>query len=193
MNQSYFRSLVAGEDNDKAESSLKWLRDKAYNVETVKIDDVYKNNSSNFVKQVRLGYMYFFKYDALHKGTLPYFDTFPVIFVVKKNVDNFIGLNMHYLPFSYRTRFMDALLEYQTGENDRARLRITYEMLTYTSKLKMYRPCIKQYLNKQIRSKIIRIMPDDWNIVSFLPLQHFRGVKLQTVYRDSINSIKRQL
>ena len=51
------------------------------------------------------GRMFHFLYDPKGKKTLPYYDRFPLIFMVEKAKGGFYGLNLHYLPHKERAIF----------------------------------------------------------------------------------------
>ena len=46
--------------------------------------------------------MYFFRYDPKFRTTLPMFDKYPLVIVVERYTDGFLGLNMHYLTRGQR-------------------------------------------------------------------------------------------
>ena len=165
-----------------------WLRDKALamrNVDTAKA--IQKSQVESRRNTVKVGQMFLFSYDAKHKDTLPYYDRYPLIFPFRKVDDGFLGINMHYLPPIFRARLMDAL--YDTLNNskmdDTTKLKISYGILSSSSKFKYFQPCVKRYLNSQIDSRLIHIDPKEWDFALFLPLQRFKGASTSTVYRDS--------
>lgn len=186
--QKYLQANFSDSNVLKADN---WFREQASSIESINTNTVIKEQQSNAVSRIRIGNLYLFKYDALTKDKLPYFDRFPVIFAVQPMQEGFLGINMHYLPYVYRARLMDALYEYVIGEEDKQRLRITYRILSNVSKLRFFRPCLKHYLNNQVRSRFIHIAPKDWETAVFLPLQRFSGAPVKTVYRDSVNLIKK--
>jgi hypothetical protein len=138
--------------------------------------------------QFQLGGLYHFFYDPLTKGDLPYYDIFPLVIPLKRDAEGFIGLNMHYLPPRYRAVFMDKLMNFAiTNENDEPkRLRITYDILTASKNFKEFRPCLKRYLNSQIKSKILTIQPPEWETALFLPTAVFKGAPISKVYAESV-------
>lgn len=138
-----------------------------------------------------MGGLYHFFYDPLTKMELPYYDVFPLVIPLKRYPDGFLGLNLHYLPPKYRAFFMDKLFQFAiTNDNDEIkRLRVTYEILAASSNLKEFRPCVKKYLNSQIKTKILTIKPNEWETALFLPTAIFRGAPESKVYRESINQI----
>ena len=136
----------------------------------------------------QMGGLYHFFYDPLTKGDLPYYDIFPLVIPLKRDADGFIGLNMHYLPPRYRAVFMDKLMNFAImNDNDEPkRLRITYDILTATKNFKEFRPCLKRYLNSQIKSKILTIQPPEWEVALFLPTAVFKGAPISKVYAESV-------
>ena len=61
--------------------------------------------------------MFMFIYDPKHKDTLPFYDTFPLVFPIEIYSDSFLGINLHYLPPVLRAKLMDAL--YTTANNNK--------------------------------------------------------------------------
>lgn len=138
------------------------------------------------------GEMYTFMYDPKHKETLPYYDRFPLIFPINKAKDGFLGINFHYLPPMMRAQLMDALYGTTTNEkfDESTRLKISYDILNAASKYRFFKPAIKHYLNKQVKSKFIFINPSEWDMALFLPLAQFQGASKQKVYADSRKIIR---
>jgi len=144
------------------------------------------------VDSFRLGKLYCFYYDPKGKESLPYYDRFPMVLAIEKYNDGFLGLNLHYLPFNYRLAFLGKLLKFavqgEPGEIDR--LRVTYDILVASRRLKEFRPCIKRYLAGHIQSKILAIQPNEWDIAAFLPLQQFKGANSEKVWQESLEEIR---
>jgi hypothetical protein len=151
---------------------------------------IVRKATSNAVSRIRLGHLYLFKYNPKLKNELPYYDTFPVIFVINIIKGGFIGLNMHYLPYEYRAKLMDMLYGYVTGKEDQQRLKITYNILSNTTKLRYYKPCLKHYLNNNVKSRFLHIAPDEWDKAVFLPLRRFKKATEEQVHRESVRQIR---
>lgn len=177
-------------DESKVLNASEWLRDKAAEVERVDTARLIKKNSTKAVSRILTGHLYLYRYDPKLQQELPYYDIFPVVFPIQRAKDGFLGLNMHYLPFSYRARLMDALYEYVTGEEELQKVKITYKILSSIAKLRYYKPCLKHYLNSQVKSRFLHIAPEEWDIALFLPLQKFKKATMQQVHRDSIQTIR---
>ena len=64
------------------------------------------------ISRVVKGKLFCFYYDPKGKADLPYYDRFPLVLVLEKYNDGFLGLNLHYLPIKYRVAFLDKLLQY---------------------------------------------------------------------------------
>lgn len=139
-----------------------------------------------------MGGLYFFAYDPKTKADLPYYDRFPMVIPLRRHSDGFIGLNLHYLPIRYRIQFMKKLLPFAlyNDEDEIKRIRVTYPMLDASSRFKEFRPCIKKYLYSHIKSRIIAVEPEEWDIALYLPLQQFKKAPAKEVWQESIEEIK---
>ena len=176
-----------------SKKSLEWLSQKIAELRgTSNIPAGMSRERFRQVDNFRLGKLYCFYYDPKGKENLPYYDRFPMVLAIEKYNDGFLGLNLHYLPFNYRLAFLSKLLKFavqgEPGEIDR--LRVTYDILVASKRLKEFRPCIKRYLSGHIQSKILAIQPNEWDIAAFLPLQQFRGAKAQEVWQESLEQIR---
>lgn len=149
------------------------------------------------VAEALIGNMFMYFYDAKTKADLPYWDKFPLIFVIELYDDGWLGLNLHYLPLILRTKLFDKLLEYANDKSlDKiTKLRLSYGLLKSVSQFPEVRPTIKRYLSSQVRSQLLRIEPVDWEIAVFLPVEQFQKEKKEKVWTDSrrmIQNLKRR-
>ena len=133
------------------------------------------------------GRMFMYFYDPKHKKTLPYYDRFPLIFMVEKAKGGFYGLNLHYLPHKERAIFFDRLLDYTNNKryDESTRLRLKYDLLKGSSKLKYFAPCFKHYLTKHVKSKIVEVPADQWEQVLFMPSESFQKASKNSVWQES--------
>jgi len=152
-----------------------------------------------FKKRLRLGRyewgrMIMFQYDPQAKTTLPYYDKFPMGFIVDVNPDGFLMLNMHYLSPNLRANVMDALYQFlplQEGQElqDSDKLQMMpqpYRILKRYRRLRWYKGCLKRYLNTNIQSRIVTIYPKEWNMALFMPMTRtFRGASKMQIWRDT--------
>lgn len=168
-------------------SAAKWFRNETKKLATGITPKKIMKESSRFVSSFDIGKMYFFYYDPKHKKTLPYYDTFPLIFPIGPAEGGFLGINLHYLPPTYRAALMDAL--YGVVSNMRfdqtTKLKISYKILKGASKYKYFAPCVKHYLDEHVRSKFLKIESVEWNIALFLPVEQFQKKSKQQVWNQS--------
>lgn len=139
-----------------------------------------------------MGGMYYFVYDPKTKDDLPYYDRFPLVIPLKRQPDGFIGLNIHYLPLRYRVIFLKKLMSFAlyNDEDEIKRVRVTYPMLDASSRLKEFRPCLKKYLYSHIKSRILAVEPEEWDVATYLPVHQFKKAQPKEVWKDSLEEIR---
>lgn len=177
--------------NTKSVEARDWFREKAQEVTSLNTQKIISQSNENSRQMFRLGRLYLFAYDAKNKDTLPYYDQFPLIFLLQPAEGGFMGLNMHYLPPMFRARLMDSLYDLLSNKemNETTKLNMTYKLLNSATKYKYFKPTLKRYLIGQMKSKFIEIPPEQWEISLFLPLQKFAGATSSKVWEDSKQSI----
>jgi hypothetical protein len=165
-----------------------WL---SSNMRQVRQSRILQGDRSRLEDHVSIGGMYMFVYDPKTKEKLPYYDKFPLIFPFKDADGGFLGLNLHYLPPVARAKLMDALWPHIDNDDLRQdrKLEITYRILNGSSRYRHFKPCVKRYLNNHVRTRFVRIYPEEWNLAVFLPTERFAKTSKGTVYRDSIGKI----
>lgn len=133
------------------------------------------------------GKLYMFLYDPKGKDTLPYYDTFPLVFPYAKTENGFIGLNMHYLPYFYRVELMTRLMQYanNTKFNETTRLKYSWSLISGVAKFSNASVCIKSYLGDHVRSPFVEIPGQDWHTAMMLPVERFVGAHKSVVWEDS--------
>lgn len=143
------------------------------------------------VGRMEPGFMYLFKYDPKGKQTLPYYDTFPLIFPIETYPDGFLGINFHYLPLALRAKLMDAIYSTTTDKryDDNTKVAISYRILKSASKYKAFKPTVKRYLYEHVRSQFLEIKAVEWDIALFLPLEKFKKSDKATIWSDSRSMI----
>jgi hypothetical protein len=183
----------AGELRTMSKESLKWLMAKIADVRGVRVAKSISNEKVRQVNKFILGGLYCFYYNPKGKMDLPYYDQFPMVLALERYNDGFLGLNFHYLPIKYRVVFLDKLMNFaMMGDaGEIMRMRVTYDILTASKRLKEFRPCIKRYLSSHIQSKILTIQPNEWDIAALLPLQQFKGATAPEVWQDSVDELRK--
>jgi hypothetical protein len=178
---------------DQTAQSREWFRNSAKEVSSVNTTRL-MGDKANMVPSLTvkdLGRMFMFFYDPKHKDTLPYYDTFPLIFPIDFKPKGFLGLNLHYLPTYHRAQLMDAL--YTTANNDKyddsTKLKVTYRLLNGVGQFYQFAPCLKMYLWGHVHGQFLNVQPKNWDTALMLPTERFKKASNSTVFKDSIRKI----
>ena len=119
--QTYLEKLkdVVGSSNvtAQAKAAINWFRSLIENYGVAGLRCKFTNETpesilarhKEYSPQAYLGNMYFFYYNPKHKKTLPWYDTFPLVFPVDLYPDGFLGLNFHYLNPKWRAMLLDRV------------------------------------------------------------------------------------
>lgn len=178
------------------EEARDWFRDRAVSINQVNVQKEMRNRDRLFNKIVPtdVGRMYMFFYDPKHKATLPYYDKFPLIFVLEKYQDGFLGMNLHYLPPVFRARLMDRLYDIERNDSirDSKKLRLSYGLLNAAAKYKYFQPTVKRYLTNHVRSRFLYVPYEEWDIALMLPTERFKKSKKSIVWKESKQSIRKK-
>jgi hypothetical protein len=135
-----------------------------------------------------LGGMFFFMYDAKWKDELPYWDKFPLVIPMEFYGDSFLGLNLHYLPYQARAVLLDKLIAVSGNKHldSKSRFKITYDLVKDARKFREVKPCIKKYLYSHVKSRFVKVEPQEWDVAIFLPVQRFVGAKAQDIWEGNV-------
>jgi hypothetical protein len=192
FDQILLKGIKSGQVPARTSTARVWYREQAKKAGKINETTLMRDKDNTFENQFRIGNLYAFYYDPKHKKTLPYYDRFPLIFPINRAAGGFLGINFHYLPLPLRAKLMDNL--YDIVNNDKydetTKLKISYDVLNGATKYKEFRPTIKHYLTKQIRSKLLYINPVEWDIALFLDTARFEGATKTEVWKDSKRIIK---
>jgi len=171
--------------------SREWFRSKMSTIKAINRNQLMKEEPIIIKNRQVMGSMFMFFYDPKHKDTLPYYDSFPLVIVLKPAEGGFLGLNLHYLPPVLRAKFLDALLEITNNKryDESTKFNLTYNALQRAAKLKYFKPCIKHYLTDHVRSRFAMVPAPEWEIAVFLPTADFNSqgkrYNINKVYADS--------
>ena len=186
------QGVRSGQIPARTQQARDWFRDKA---RTQRSARVYPANlmkeTGDKVDRPMVGHMYHFFYDPKTKATLPYYDRFPLIFMVGPAPKGFYGINLHYLPPKLRATLMDSL--YSVVSNKRydegTKLRISYDILKGASKYRFFKPTFKHYLSENVNSQFLKIDSAEWDIALFLPTERFEKAGKSRVFADSRKAV----
>ena len=190
--QKYLDNLQANKIKSMTRKSRRWFlrmaREGELKATSEKIlrDSVTKPRTKPII-----GKMYMFRYDPKHKKTLPYYDRYPLIIVADrpKRGSGFYGLNLHYLRPIDRAKLLTALNKQysSTPKQFRAstRLKISYKILKNARKFRAFKPTFKRYLPDHIKSQLVEIPAEYWEVAMFLPTHKFVKSDSSRVWKDS--------
>lgn len=139
------------------------------------------------VSTVRWGDMYLFMYDPEHKAKLPYYDLFPLVIPFRVIKGGFLGLNLHYLPPLLRMKLLGRLTKLADTPQltDSTRLRLTWNIIKDAGRYPEVMPCVKRYNLPFVRSRFLKINPEDWKAAILLPIETFPGKTSASVFQKS--------
>lgn len=171
----------------RTDQSRAWFRQRARDIRRVNRKQLMQSNEVIRTSESVVGNMYMFFYDPKHKDTLPYYDTFPLVFIVGDAKGGFTGLNLHYLPPLLRAKLLGSLIDLKSNNkyNASTKLRLSYDVLNNSSKHALFKPCFKQYLTSHVRSQFSMVPAAEWEIATFLPMAQWKKSSSTQVYRDS--------
>ena len=187
FDQILLKGVRAGQMPARSRQAREWFRGVASDVSAGRVTAGKMLKENRLVDYPSVGGMYHFQYDPKGKKTLPYYDRFPLIFMVGGAAGGFYGLNLHYLAPRLRAKLMDSLYNLSTDKNytENTRIAMSYSILKSASRFKYFKPTFKHYLIGHTRSRFISISPTEWDIALMLPTQRFVGASAAKVYTDS--------
>ena len=178
-----FRAGIQG----RTKASQEWFKKNVTNL-TVSRQGVLKDTALDRTTQQISGSMYMYFYDPKFKETLPYYDRFPLTIIVDSAPGGFYGLNLHYLNYNTRAKFLDDLMSFgpaKSTENSRL-TKLRYQLISGVRKYKEFKPCFKHYLGKHVVSQFARVPMTDWEIAIFLPVEQFKKKSKTSVWNESL-------
>ena len=113
------------------------------------------------------GQLYFFTYQAQTKQ--PYYDMYPLSYVIEYQTGGFLGCNLHYLRLNQREELAMSLL------NNSAQGSIAAPRRT-----------LHKYLYSGVRGQPYRIPESEWTDVAQLPTERFVDMRGISVPRNRI-------
>tara|TARA_Y100001937_G_C6973260_1_gene264283 strand:+ start:85 stop:642 length:558 start_codon:yes stop_codon:yes gene_type:complete len=130
------------------------------------------------------GKLNMFFYDPKMKKKLPYYDRFPLILPIEQYSDGFLGINFHYLSMPIRLRLLDRLMNFANNKklDDSTQIVGDYQRL---KKIREIKPCLKRYLNSNVRSRFRKINADEFVVAVLLPVQRFKKKSDQFIHAKS--------
>lgn len=157
--------------------------------------------TARFVKESKqhsmtphIGDLYMYDYDPKYKDELPYYDKFPMVFIVDMDSKGFLGINLHYLPPKLRLVLFTKLLTIRNEKRYRqsTKLKLSWEVLKSFSQFSLVEPCVKRYLYDHLRSRFVKVDPQAWEIMISMPVERFAKASQKQVWAESVKRKKKK-
>jgi len=168
--------------------SADWFRKKIIELETtmkIKTDQagLMKTTRDHQSTKILPGTLVFFSYDPKYKEKLPYYDMFPLSFIIGIDKGHMTGINFHYLAIPVRIKLYDMMYKIasMTHLPTQQVLALNWKLLSNISKFPMVVPAIKKYRFDHIRSRFIKIDIEDWKTAIMLENAQFKKQSAGTV------------
>ena len=116
------------------------------------------------------GKIYFYQYEAITER-LPYYDKYPLTYVIRIEGDGFLGCNLHYVRLTQRDELAKSLL------NNSAQGSVSVPRRT-----------LHKYLYTGVKDIIFPIPEDEWSDVAQLPTEEFIDMRGIAVPRNKVYS-----
>ena len=180
-----FRKALDAEDFGRYEDEAqKWFRKQI-----ASSLDPNKKIARVYTQTPIRGHMYAYVYDPKTKDKLPYYDKFPLVIILNKSGKyHWTGINLHYLPPLMRLQFLLNLQKFTTNDkyDITTRFRLKWDQLERSPRrYPGAKAAIKMYDKRHVKSRLMRINPDEWFTSMFLPFEWFRKANRYEVWKDT--------
>ena len=144
---SWYRATVSKEASKYKKNFDKYRVDEAADAAgTAEEQD--ENQLRKFVVE---GHLYMFQYTAKMRW-LPYYDRYPLVYVIKANKNEFWGANLHYLSM-------------------KKRLTITQKLIN--GRINIPKACFHKYLTAHVDGLYLDLATEEWATAILLPTEDF--------------------
>ena len=144
---AWYRSAVKAEASKYKKNFNKYILD-----EKADKNGLAKEQDSNELRKYAvMGHMYMFEYKAKMRW-LPYYDRFPLVYVIKSNKTEFWGANLHYL-------------------SPKKRLIATKKLMQ--GRIDIPKKCFHKYLHAHVDGLYLDLAAKEWDTAIILPTADF--------------------
>ena len=144
---SWYRAAVKSEASSYNTNFKKYiLNEKSDDIGAVEDQDA--NELRRYTVQ---GHLYMFEYKASMKY-LPYYDRFPLVYVIKSEKNQFWGANLHYL---------------------RPKKRIVATSKLMQGRIDFPKSCFHKYIQQHVQGLMIDLAATEWDTAILLPTEDF--------------------
>lgn len=143
----------------------------------------FRKNSKKPNFRVTWGRVYSFMYAAKNARTLPYYDRYPLVLVMSRNIKNrtFDGLNLHYVNPFFRTFLLRGIAHIYMNGPDRYQVKEFQEAVSRLAK-RIAKPCMHRY-------RVDRVLNFRYIRVPGLIPEHLNAVKDETYIKSGLQRV----
>jgi len=144
---TWYKNAVRKEIARFAKDKSKYIRDERRD----RMGSAAQEDGNMLRRYAVAGHMYLFEYKA--SSRLPYYDRFPLVYVIKATPSEFWGANLHYMNPKKRIMAVKSLMR---------------------GKIDFPKICLHKYLKSNIEGGyILDLHADEWDTAILLPVEDF--------------------
>ena len=144
---SWYRSAVRAEASSYKKNFDKYI----LNEKSDRVGAVEEQDANQLRRYAVQGHLYMFEYKAKMRH-LPYYDRFPLVYVLKATRSEFIGLNLHYLSPKKRIICTKKLMQ---------------------GRIDIPKRCFHKYLQAHVDGLMLDLASSEWDTAILLPTEDF--------------------
>ena len=144
---SWYRSAVKQEASRYKKNFKKYILDE----KSDRVGAVEEKDMNELRRYAVQGHLYLFEYKAKMRY-LPYYDRFPLVYVLKASRSEFWGLNLHYLSPKRRISATKKLMQ---------------------GRIDFPKACFHKYLQPHVDGLMLDLAADEWDTAILLPTEDF--------------------
>ena len=144
---SWYRSAVRAEASSYKKNFNKYI----LNEKSDRVGAVEEQDANQLRRYAVQGHLYMFEYKAKMRH-LPYYDRFPLVYVLKATKSEFWGLNLHYLSPKKRIICTKKLMQ---------------------GRIDIPKRCFHKYLQPHVDGLMLDLASSEWDTAILLPTEDF--------------------
>ena len=144
---SWYRSAVRAEASSYKKNFDKYI----LNEKSDRVGAVEEQDANQLRRYAVQGHLYMFEYKAKMRH-LPYYDRFPLVYVLKATKSEFWGLNLHYLTPKKRIICTKKLMQ---------------------GRIDIPKRCFHKYLQPHVDGLMLDLASSEWDTAILLPTEDF--------------------
>lgn len=162
-------------DKSAAKKSQQWFADQVKYLGNAVSPNSVMANGARRRSYLIPGQMVMYFYHPKHIDTLPYYDTFPLIFPFAQTAETFTGINFHYLPTKARVVLLKNMLDFATNDklDEKTRLRFQWDYIGGISRYRGVNAAVKMYRYDHVQSQFLFVPAQQWFNAVMLPFERF--------------------